>query len=165
MRALRLGGQGVVYLLFAVALGYLSDSPAYTYFPADRAQIKLSFSYGARPSDCRRLSAEEIAKQPPNMRKAESCSRRRQPIFVELSLDGEVLHRAWHEPTGVSGDGPARLYRRFETSPGSHTLVVAMRDSGRAEGFNHRREALIELKPRQNFVIDFRAEAGGFVFR
>jgi hypothetical protein len=159
-------GQVVVYLLFAAFVGMFADSPAYTYFPPDRAQIKLSFSHGAqRRGECRRRSAEEIAKLAPNMRRADDCPRGRQPIHVELTLDGTLLYSADHAPTGLSGDGPARIYRRFTTTPGPHKLVVAMRDGAGTEGFGFQREAEIVLKPRQNLVVDFRAESGGFIFR
>ena len=42
--------------------------------------------------------------------------------------------------------------------------AIAPRDSARREGFDYTRSTDIELKPRQNFVVDFRAEAGGFSF-
>jgi hypothetical protein len=40
-----------------------------------------------------------------------------------------------------------------------------MRDSSRREGFDFERSATVMLAPRQNFVIDFHADAGGFIFR
>ena len=33
------------------------------------------------------------------------------------------------------------------------------------EGFDYERRAEVELAPRQNLAIDFRAETGGFIFR
>jgi hypothetical protein len=48
---------------------------------------------------------------------------------------------------------------------GAKELTVRLRDSGRREGYDHERTAAIELEPRQNLVIDFRADTGGFSIR
>jgi hypothetical protein len=48
--------------------------------------------------------------------------------------------------------------------PGRHTLAARLRDSRRTEGFDHVREAGIELQARENRVIEFRADKGGFLF-
>ena len=39
-----------------------------------------------------------------------------------------------------------------------------MRDSDRTEGYDYEREAVVELVPRQIFVIGFKADTGNFVF-
>jgi hypothetical protein len=44
-------GQGAVYLLLALGIGYFSDWPAHTRFPLDVALIKLSFAQGLPPAD------------------------------------------------------------------------------------------------------------------
>ena len=38
-------GQAIAYALFAVVIGYFATQPAYTYFDAGKAQIKLSFGH------------------------------------------------------------------------------------------------------------------------
>jgi len=40
-----------------------------------------------------------------------------------------------------------------------------MRDTARPDGFDHERAARLTLGPDQMFVIDFRADGGGFIFR
>ena len=57
-----------------------------------------------------------------------------------------------------------REHQRFAVQPGRHVLTARLRDSEREQGYDYEREQEIELVPRQNFVIDFRAETGGFVF-
>lgn len=163
--ALRYVGQGAAYLLLALGIGFLSDSPAYTHFPPDMALIKLSLAHGARKEKCRRRTPEELAKLPPNMRRPLDCARERLPVTVELLLDGKALYHAALPPTGLAGDGPSRTYQRFAVPPGPHELVVRLRDSGREDGFDYERTATLELKPAQSLAIDFRAEMGGFVFR
>ncbi len=158
--------QGAVYAVVAALLGYFSAAPAYQHFPKDKAMIKLAFAHGgSRKGGCRRRTREELAKLPPNMRRPMDCPRRRVPVYVELELDGAPLYRASLPPTGLSGDGPSRVYERFTVSPGRHRLVMRLRDSERDRGFDYERVAEIELRPGQNLAVDFRADAGGFVLK
>ncbi len=154
-----------MYLAFAALLGVFANGPSYTHLPADKAAIKLSFAHGgSHKKACRRLTAEEIAALPPNMRKVWDCTRERVPVLVELRLDGRTLYRAELAPTGLSGDGPSRVYTRFAVAPGRHRLEARLRDTARTEGYDYVRSEEIELAPLQNFVVDFRPSAGGFVF-
>lgn len=159
-------GQGLVYLLLAVVLGYFSDTPTFTHFPPDLALIKLSFTHGGKPKgECRRLTAEELAALPQSMRKPLDCPRERLPLLVDLRLDGAPLYHAWLLPSGLASDGPSYVYQRFAVESGSHRLAARLRDSAREEGFDYVREIEVTLVPGQNFVIDFRSETGGFIFK
>lgn len=165
LNGLRYLGQAAVFGLIALCLGYFADSPSVTLFPPERAQLLLSFSHGGqRVGECRKLTREEIAKMAANMRRAELCPRERHPISVELELSGEPLYRAEVPPTGLSGDGASQVYQRFTVAPGKHHLVARLRDGARTEGFDFESAADIELEPKQNYVVDFRAEHGGFIF-
>ena len=157
--------QVVAYVLFAVVVGYFSASPSYTHFDPDMAQIKLSFSHsGQRKDECRRLTPEEIAQLAPNMRRPLDCPRERLPVRVELILDGTVIFNDSLTPSGLARDGKSSAYQRFAVEPGHHHLVARLRDSARDEGFDYEHEVEIELAPRQNFVVDFKSETGGFIF-
>ena len=158
-------GQGAVYLLLALGIAYFSDRPAYTHFPADMALLKLSFAHGAQKGECRRRSADELAKLAPNMRRPTACSRERLPVTVELLLDGKPVYHAVLPPSGLAGDGPSRVYQRFAVPAGRHALIARLRDSDRPDGFDYERTATIDLAPAQSLAIDFRSEMGGFVFR
>jgi hypothetical protein len=48
---------------------------------------------------------------------------------------------------------------------GPHAVAVRLRDTPRSEGFDHAKSADVVLAAAQNFVIDFRPEDNGFVFR
>lgn len=162
----RYAGQALAYLGFALLLGYFASAPAYTYRPADRAEVKLSFSHGGqRKGGCRPLTPAEIAKLPPNMRRSQACPRERVPLVIEMDVGGQLAHREVLPPSGLSGDGPSRAYRRFQLPPGEHRVALRLRDSERRDGFDYESSFTVALRPRQNLVIDFRAEAGGFVIR
>jgi len=163
--ALRYLGQAVIYAVIAVVLGYFADSPSYRHFDSDMARLTLSLAHsGDHAGECRRLTAEEIAALPPNMRKPMDCPRGRLPLLVEVELDGALIVGRSIPPSGLFGDGPSQIYENFTIPSGSHHVRVRMRDSARAEGFDFEREATIDVEPRQRLVIGFRAETGGFFF-
>ena len=99
------------------------------------------------------------------MRRVQDCPRGRRPIYVELDLGSESAFRASLAPTGIAGDGPSKVYQRFVVPAGEHDIAVRMRDTPRAEGFDHERKSRVALATDQMLVIDFRPESGEFVFR
>lgn len=156
-------GQIAIYALFALALGYFSASPVYTYVDPAKAMIRLSFSHtGAHIRECRRLSQEELNQLAPNMRRPMDCPRARVPLLVEMELDGNVIYRDSLQPDGLARDGSATAYQRFTVASGDHELRVRMRDSRRSEGFDWEFEKNISLAPRQILVVDFNPGTGGF---
>lgn len=165
-RVLKFGGQAAVYVMIAAILAYFSNRPSYTHFPADRALIKLSFTHGGkRKAKCRRRTAQELAKLPHNKRKPYACPRARVPVYVEFEMDGRIRFKSRIRPGGLAGDGPARVYERFVVTPGRHVLVARLRDSDRKLGFDYEKRAEVVIAPRRNFVIDFHADKGGFIFK
>jgi hypothetical protein len=162
---LQWAGRGVVLALIGLLIGIFADTPSYTAFPPDQALLRLSFSHGGGRPECRRRTAEELAELSPQMRAPMECPRGRLGLLVELELDGDLFYRETIPPSGIAGDGPSQVYKGFAVAPGHYELVVRLRDSDRDTGFDYERRAEITLEPRQNFVVDFRADAGGFFFR
>ena len=161
----RLLKQLLMYGAFVAVIGYFSATPAYRHMDPAMASIKLSFSHaGERQQPCRQLSAEELAALAANMRKAMDCPRERVPVHVELELDGEVLYRQSLPASGLARDGMSTAYARFAVAPGRYRLVARLRDTRRRDGYDYEHEEVVELEAQQNFVVDFRAETGGFVF-
>lgn len=159
-------GQAVVYGLIALGIGSFSNKPEVEYFPAEKAQIKMSFTHGAdRVEECRRLTPEEIAKLPPRERRPHTCGRERLPVRVQLVVDGVSIYDEVVQPSGLSRDGPAHVYRKFAVDPGRHEITARLRDSDRAEGFDYERRVSLELAPLQNLAIDFRSDQGTFIVR
>jgi hypothetical protein len=166
VRGLRPAGQFIVVAALFAGVATLSDWPTYGQIPNGTGVVMLTFVHGAdRKGECRRLTPEEIAKLPPNMRKVLDCPRGRRPIYVELDVDGRSVYRASLPPAGIAGDGPSRVYQRFVLPAGNHELAVRMRDTARTEGFDHERRDSVALAPDQMLVIDYRQENGSFIFR
>ena len=153
--------------LFAAALVLLAvifdDWPVYQQIPDDTAVIKLSFSHGSdRSSECRRLTQEELEALPFNKRVPIKCPRRRHPVVAELTVNDDKLFAEAVQPTGLSGDGPSQIYRRFTVPAGPTTIIAKLRDTPREDGFDYEKTVTIDLQPGQNFAIDFHPDTGGF---
>lgn len=159
-------GQALFYVAAGLLTAGFATWPTWRQHPPEMAQIKISFAHaGARRAECRRLSAEEIARLPPRERRPNDCARGRVPLRFELDLDGERIWSATLEPTGVAGDGPARVYEKLAVPAGRHEIRARLADSGRAEGFDWESRVVVELEPLQNLAIDFAPDRGGFLFR
>ena len=162
---LRYAGQAIAYAAFVALIAFFATAPVYFPVGPDAAMLKLSFIHvGQRKVECRTMSPEEIARLPPNMRLTLDCPRERLPLLVELELDGALLLRRELTASGLSHDRASNIYQKFVIAPGHHVVTARLRDSARTHGFDYTRSTEVELKPRQNFVVDFNAAAGGFSF-
>lgn len=163
--AMSMPGRFAALALIFMGVAALSNWPSHRSLPADVGVLTLSFSHGAgRRAACRRATPEELAALPANMRRPNICPRERPAIRIEFDIDGERAFEADVPPSGIAGDGPSRVHQRFLLPSGRHEVAVRMRDRP-GEEFAWRGERSIELGPADHRVIDFRADAGGFVFR
>jgi hypothetical protein len=159
-------GQGIIFALSALFIGYFSASPAYWQLPEGAAMIKLSFAHaGEKKEPCRVRSDEEMASQAPNMRRRRDCPRERLPLVLEFEMDGETVLHEILQPTGLSRDLASRIYEKFPVPVGRHSLTLRLRDTARPEGYDYEQSFEIDLQPAQNLAIDFRADLGGFVLK
>lgn len=163
---LRLAGQFLVIGALFAGVAWLSDRPVYRKIPEGSGMMMLTFVHSAdRKGECRRLSPEEIARLAPNMRRVQDCPRGRRSLYVELEINDRKVYAADLPPTGIAGDGPSRVYQRFVMPAGQYDVAVRMRDTARADGFDHERRGKVDFAPSQMFVIDYRPESGEFIFR
>lgn len=162
----RLLAQALLFGLFALVIGVFSRWPAYQALAPGRAVVKVSFTHHGLPvSECRQLSAAELARLPPNMRATVQCPRERSPVRIEVDVDGQAVYRHAARPSGLSKDGASSVYQRLELAAGPHLITVRMNDDARRSGYTHTRSDTVVLKPAQILVIDFDPEAGGVTFK
>lgn len=165
-KPLHLVVQVIAYAVFAGAVAYFSQAPAYHYRSPDLAAVKVSISHATQHVEpCITLTPEEIAALAPNMRNTLSCARARQPLQMEVDVDGETVLQIDEPPSGLWSDGPAVVYQSFELPAGTHRIAVRLRDSGGTEDWDYSDAVVAELLPGRYFTIKFRPETGGFVFR
>jgi hypothetical protein len=155
-------GQLALYGLFAAFVGVFSQWPTYRPLAPGQALVKLSFSRVGKPvGECRRLSEDELARLPPNMREPLSCPRERSSVVVQLDIDGQRVLDRTALSSGLSRDGAATMYERIVVPAGERRIAVHLSDDVRARDAGWRREATVTLAPGQVLVIDFDAEKGG----
>lgn len=167
MKPVKLVLQVLATAAIMAIIGIFGNGPTYQFLDDDReAMIKLAISrVSDRSEACVQRTPEELAKLPPNMRVAQSCSRERVPVLIEVDINGETVFSGWRRPSGLSRDGAARFYEKFKISPGEHTIKVAMRDSLREDGFDHAFEQKVAIAPLEIVVIDYENEKRDFVLR
>jgi len=154
-------GQALLYALFALFIGVFSRWPTYHHLGPGHALIKLSFTHTGKPvGDCRPLSADELARLPPNMRAPLKCPRERSPVTVEVDIGGVPALRRVAAPSGLSRDGASAVYHRLQVAAGAQRISVRLNDDLRQPGFTHQRDATVTLAPAQIVVVGFNAAAG-----
>lgn len=154
-------GQGLLYGLFALAIGVFSHWPRYQALPPGLAVLKVSFiHHGQRAEPCRPYPPDELAKLSPNMRTPMKCGRERLPVEIEVDIDGATVYRQVAPPAGLSRDGASAVYHRLTVPAGEHRIAVRLKD-GAGAAFGYTREATLQLKEAQVLVIDFDPQKGG----
>lgn len=158
--------QALLYVAFAVCVGYFSIAPAYRYTDPELATIKVSLSHAAdRVKECVRLTPEEINARALRGERLNECERERLPLTIELDIDGTRVLHVIAVPSGLWNDGPASVYERIEVPAGEHRISARLRDSARIEGWDYEHNETVRLEPGRYFTVTFRAETGGFTYR
>lgn len=159
-------GQALLYGAFAVFIGVFSNWPAYRHLEDAQSLVKVSFSHTGKPvAECKKQSADELAKLPPNMRAPMRCPRERSAVVVELDIDGVTVYRHVAKPSGLSKDGASSVYERLVVPAGSHRIAVRLNDDVRNTGFAHALQRDVTLAPAQILVIDFDASTQQITLR
>ncbi|MBF0155424.1 MAG: hypothetical protein HQL64_16945 [Magnetococcales bacterium] len=155
----------VLYGLFGWLLVYFSTSPTYHFLQPGMAELRVVFNHAAQPvSPCHRRTAEELAKLPPNMRKAVDCPRQRVHVRLEVVLDGQMVAKKSYEPSGFSDDGPAFVYGRFPVPAGTHRIRLMLKDKP-DESVTYEDERVMEMPEGRSLVVNLDETSGHFRFR
>ena len=153
--------QAVNYTIFMALIWYFATAPSIRLLEEDEAMLSMAFAHaGDLREPCRKLSSEELAKLPPNMRKPEDCPRERSPVIIEMFLDGQKIYDKSLNPPGLYGDGGVDVYYSEKIPAGKHHFEINMNDSVRKQGFNHTFAQDINVKPAQIFLVGFDLEKG-----
>ena len=153
--------QAINYTVFMALIWYFATDPAIRVLAEDESVITIAFAHaGDFREPCRRLTPEELAKLPPNMRKPEECPRERSPVTIEALLDGDAIFNKTFQPPGLFKDGGVDVYFSGRVPAGKHHFKIKMNDSVRKEGFNHVHEQDVSIEPAQIMLVDFDSEKG-----
>lgn len=160
----RLLGGGLVTLAVVLGTAFLSAAPAWQSLPEGTALLRVSFAYSGE-RNCRDRTEDELAALAVNMRMAQVCDRRRNPIAVTIMIDDNPLYDATVTPSGLAGSGPSRLYESFALPAGEHDIHVTLRADAARDEITHEADFPLTLASGQSAAIDFDATAGEFVLR
>lgn len=165
-RPVQYAGQALAYAAFFLLVAYLSYNPHHQVLAPGKAVVILSLTHSGKPvGECRVRSQEELAQMSPNMREPLVCPRERLPIYVELEINGSGKFHEQAEPSGLRKDGLASVYGRYEVAAGHYRVVVRMRDSARAEGYDYEQAREVDLSEGRILVVDFDRDNQRFLFR
>lgn len=92
---------------------------------ADAARVRLSWS--ARPErieSCRALTAEEIEKEPPHMRRRVECTGTFATYLLHVASDGRVIDERLVKGAGIRNDRPMYLLADYDLMAGEHRIRV-----------------------------------------
>ncbi|HUH41388.1 MAG TPA: hypothetical protein VL024_11015, partial [Castellaniella sp.] len=148
-------GQFLLYGLFALFIGVFTQWPPYHPLGSDQAVIKVSVARLGQPvGECRRLSEQELAKLPPNMRDPVRCPRERSPLSMDVQVNGVPMLQRLVEPGGLSKDGAAAIYERLVVTAGPQRIQVRFTDDVRPGAKVYELDATVTLVPGQVLVVD-----------
>lgn len=165
----------VLFLIMAVPIYFFSDLP-YSYYPKDDGLLKIAFKHtGTRVADCDeadlikkegdryrqqlkdtrqvRMSIEKIAK----------CPRERNPVVIELFIDGQKVLDKSYSPTGLKKDMASYIYDEFTVPPGVHSFRMLLYDTGRKDVPAYALDEKSVVKSREVKVIWFSDKADALI--
>jgi hypothetical protein len=123
-RAMRI--TGTVVALGALAATVAGSHGRLTGMASNAAVIRVAWS--ARPErieQCRRLSDDELARQPAHMRTRVACEGTTARYHLDVRLDGALLDSVTVRGGGLRHDREVYLSRELQAHPGSGRLTVA----------------------------------------
>jgi hypothetical protein len=161
--------QGITilgYLALAVplvAVGYFSENPRLRLHDDNKAAFLISFMHITEKEHlCNNEEKAEhrkrFAKLRPHMRKTDALcgSRNRVPLYVKMTLDGNLFIEKVVLPAGIRNDGATFLHKREIIDPGEHTVHIVMKDGREHDGKNHYEfEKTFYLPKQRSFVLDY----------
>ncbi len=163
-KVMRIFLQAINFTVFMGVVGYFSIYPEFKYLQDDEAMITLAIKHASqRQKECRKMSPEELAKLPPNMRVGMDCPRERSPLDIDVALDGKSVIAKNIESPGLHKDQTIDIFESIKVKAGKHMLSIKMNDSVRVKGPTFTHEQDIALEPAQLLVIQFDTAAGKFI--
>ncbi|MBI4817912.1 MAG: hydrogenase iron-sulfur subunit [Deltaproteobacteria bacterium] len=156
-------GAGVAALMSLVV--FVPTTLGHRAFAREHGLLVVSFKHAGRAEEsCRKLTADELAKLPIHMRKAEVCDRSRAPVRLRVHVDGVATLEESYSPNGLFGDGASVALERISISPGEHLIGIEVADSVDATAWEHREERRMEFSTEVSRVVLF-DKASGFSWR
>ncbi|MBI5327893.1 MAG: hydrogenase iron-sulfur subunit [Deltaproteobacteria bacterium] len=177
MKKGRLALASITLSIPAALVFYFSDAN-YIFSNQNDSLLKLGIKHaGKRVVECDefKLLAEAAKKYSQELKQTGmaqmdvtrlgNCSRERHPVSMEMYIDNEKRLTKSYKPSGWKRDGSSFVYEKFLLSPGSHSLLIKMRDGENGNLFDYTFEDSIEIRAGQIIAIDFDERSKRFFIR
>jgi len=110
--------------------------------------------------NCRETSEAERAQLPAHMRQDKICQRGRVSTHVTIQVDDrEVLNREYL-PLGYRSDGHTTGYESFAMNPGTHRVLIRMKDKADEGRWDYEFERTLEFKRDKRLYVEFQKDFG-----
>ena len=157
--------QAFNYTIFMAIVWYFATAPSIRVINDDESMITLAFGHaGELREPCRKMSSEEMAKLPANMRIDEACPRERSPIHIEMLMDGELLYDKTLLAPGIYNDGGVNIFFSGKIPAGEHNIEIKMEDNVRNEGLDHTFTKTVSIDPTKIILFSY-DQINGFVVK
>lgn len=167
----------VSVILFVLILPsvWLSDI-SYSFYRKEDAALKVAFKLsGSRVADCEeadlikkegeryRRELKDTRQVKMSMSKLGRCPRERNPVTVELYMDGKKLLDKSYAPTGLKKDMASYVFEEFLIEPGMHRVEAKLYRSGAGKPADFSLDGTVESKPGEIRVVRFDEKEGALL--
>ncbi len=162
---------GLVAVATTAALVGVSQVP-WTASAGDGGELRLAWRWRSeRVERCRRRSAEELARLPVHMRKAEVCERGLRPYALRVTVDGRSAALDTVRAAGAEADRPLSVFRRLPLAPGRYSVSVSFEavavgsDTSRSATRTMGLDTTVVIAPRRVVLVTLDEDTGRLVIR
>jgi ferredoxin/coenzyme F420-reducing hydrogenase delta subunit len=154
----RILAAAAVLIVLTLLTPLLAELP-YARPQSTGAELAVSFRHpGQITENCRDISEEEKLTLPPHMRRDRICDRGRNPVVLQISVDGELVYDQAHEPRGLWGDGSSVAVLHLPIEAGSRRVHAVLIDG--PEGDPHETTATLDFDEQNRRVLLFDRSRG-----
>ena len=94
------------------------------------------------------------------MKRERVMERRRNPVRMQVLVDGNKILSKTYEPGGLWGDGNSIAIERLEMPRGTHHVEVRIGETADPEEWSHRAESELTFSDTQRRVVLFHRVQG-----
>lgn len=165
----------ILFLIMSVPVYFLSALP-YSYYPREDGLLKIAFKHtGTRVADCDeadlikqegdryRQQLKDTRRVRMSIEKLAKCPRERNPVVIELFIDGQKVLDKSYSPTGLKKDMASYIYDEFPVPAGEHSFRMLLYDTGKKDAPAYALDEKAAVKPREVKVVWFSDKADALI--
>lgn len=160
-RFLRWAGGLVVMAVLSGIVAAPSDLIYVPPFTGEPELLVAMLHSGVKVDECRALTPEENASRPAHMRGVPVCERRRAPVRMRVTIDGNVVHNGVYPGLGLWQDGASVAMERLKVAPGPHDVLVEIGDSVETDRWSQVESRRLTFEAYHRHLVHFE-RTGGF---